>query len=299
MIQVSTPLIQSSFPSKHFHLTSHVLPWNKYATSYDFSSVTGKRRSTHDMWMYHPNSTLKSGPTLLNISWIHPLLSTSTTTVQSKPPSSPTGSLPRLPVWSPCLFSWPSQYTLHTGSRGIALKINHIMSLSCFGALRTKSKNYNKVYTTLAAWSGACHPLPCHSFHITLLWSLFTPVTRLPIPHRCSSGYEPLLFLLLCNVLSSILPSYSSSPSHTFTYTALWGGNFYLQALAAIWYPLGGLVCPPFAVPPPIIGLFLCPLDFLFYDIVIYIYLGKSLPGRRQSMCSQILVPYGHIVQTQ
>lgn len=135
-----------------------------------FSAVR-RRDSVCDVWRHHPNSWLKPGPTRLNTSWIHFLLPT-------PPPlplpglSSPVTTTATSPVAfppPPCPFqvSSPSRIL----RKGLVNK--SILSLSCFEALRRKSKICNEIYTAPPGREPVTLPMPPISQ--TVLWSVFTP----------------------------------------------------------------------------------------------------------------------------
>lgn len=126
-------------------------------------------------------------------------------------PPSPTGPLPQPPIWPSRLFSGPSLHRIQ--KNGLINK-----SLSCFKALRVKSKIYNKLYTHCPVWSLLLFPVPLRSHHSPLDSAL--QCTRLPIPHLCSPGYGPLPSLLLynCSFLhfsSLFLPTITHTHIHT------------------------------------------------------------------------------------
>lgn len=145
-------------------------------------------------------------------------------------PSSP-GSRPQPPIWSPCLFLCSQVHSPHRIQRN--------------------------------GFINKCHPpslVPLISHHSPLI-SLSS--RALDFQSLISVALGMLLFLLLCDVLSSFLSTI------TYTYTPLYMGNSNLQALAAIWHSLGDFVFSrPFfsQLVHSFCHLFLCPLDFLFHD---------------------------------
>lgn len=193
--------------------------------------------------------------------------------------SSPSSNLSHWTTATTSQWSCSSSHVLlYAGSRGMVSQTNHNMSLSCFRALRIKSKVYDKIYTTLPGLSLGPSPSALISHH-SFLVSLYS---RAP-------DFQVLISVALvwATVLSSALQCsflHSSSLSlptitHTLTCTHMplaWVTH--LQALVATWHPLGGVVCPPSATPPPTIASFLGPWTSSFVTVITYIYLFKSLP---------------------